>query len=80
MVNSEVFSWFDAKNSGDGSGSDSSGIDDVLNIRNLTIDDIQIREQDDGGEWDCETIQFGAPQANVGFHHTTNEIMFHYIH
>jgi hypothetical protein len=63
--NSEVFNWFDANNGGDGSGSDSSGIDDVLNIGNLTIDDIQIREQDDGGAWDYERIQFGAP--DVGF-------------
>jgi hypothetical protein len=84
--NSEVFNWFDANNVGDGSGSDSSGIDDVLNIGNLTIDDIQIREQDDGGAWDCERIQFDAPQADhdVGysFHHTqaTNEITYHYIH
>jgi len=71
--NSEVFNWFDANNGRNGSGSDSSGIDDVLNIGNLTIDDIQIREQDDGGAWDCERIQFGAPE--VCFHHT-NEITF----
>jgi hypothetical protein len=76
--NSEVFNWFEANDGGDGTGSDSSGIDDVLNIGNLTIDDIQIREQDDGGAWECERIQFGAPEV-LCFHHT-NEITFPYIH
>ena len=75
--NSEVFNWFDTNGDGEGDGSDSSGIDNVLNIGNLTIEDIQIREQDDGGAWDCERIQFGAPE--VRFHHT-NEIAFHYVH
>lgn len=57
--NSQIFKWFEIATGNEDGESDSTDIDEILNIGNLTLDDYEIMAQvDDDAAWDKES----APQ------------------